>query len=175
MNESAFTSLLDQLDHGVWQSAADGQGLLMVDDTGLQAGPAQAPNVIIPPPDPNTLSAEELKRQSLSDAGRLLADYYRTHPLTRSGFNRQVERLIEQQGAAAFAAPQGALPQRTLFVDGGEVVAEPASSPRHRYGVFCELERPLEGAALATRLHQWLQQGTAYERYLSMNVCRYNC
>jgi hypothetical protein len=27
----------------------------------------------------------------------------------------------------------------------------------------------------ATQVEKWLNSGEAYDRYLSMNVCRYNC
>jgi hypothetical protein len=62
-----------------------------------------------------------------------------------------------------------------LFVDGGEVIAECADSPRHRYGVFCELESTLSEHAIEEQVRQWLERGEAYEDYLGMNVCRYNC
>ena len=95
--------------------------------------------------------------------------------LSRSAFDRQVEALFEQHGAAAFAALEGHYPERTLFVEGDRVVAESADSPRHRYGTFCELEEPLDGAALEAYVRQWLASGDAYELYIGMNVCRYNC
>ena len=95
--------------------------------------------------------------------------------LSQSDFNQQVEQLFALHGAAAFAAPSGHYPQYTLFVEEETVVAESASSPRHRYGVFCELDQPLAGAALEKHVRQWLSSGEAYALYLSMNVCRYNC
>jgi hypothetical protein len=39
--------------------------------------------------------------------------------------------------------------------------------------VFCELQRPL--AVLDERVRRWLERGEAHQRYLGMNVCRYNC
>ena len=98
-----------------------------------------------------------------------------TQELSRSDFDRQVEALFGQHGARAFAALEGQYPERTLFVEGEQVVAESADSPRHRYGTFCELEEPLSGAALEAHVRQWLASGDAYELYIGMNVCRYNC
>ena len=95
--------------------------------------------------------------------------------LSLSEFNQQVEALFERHGAAAFAALTGRCPQYTLFVDDDRVVAESVDSPRHRYGAFCELEEPLSGAGLEAYVRQWLASGEAYELYLGMNVCRYNC
>ncbi len=175
MNEQRFRELLQQVPDDQWQAVAQGQGLLLVDDQELAPGPADAPNLIIRRADDAQPSAAELQARSLADAGTLLADYYRTHPLTQAGFNRQAAALIRQHGAEAFAAPEGQLPRRTLFVDGGELVAEASDSPRHRYGAFCELERPMPSAAVVERVKRWLEWGEAHQRYLGMNVCRYNC
>ncbi|APZ43417.1 hypothetical protein [Acidihalobacter ferrooxydans] len=95
--------------------------------------------------------------------------------LSQVAFTQQVERLFDEHGAATFAAPRGHLPQVTLFVEDDTVIAESAQSPRHRYGVFCELDAPLTDAALDAHVRQWLHSGTAYELFISMNVCRYNC
>jgi len=175
MNEATFIQQLQQISPAEWQAVAQGKGVLVVDDLRLEIGPASAPNaVIVASTDPGA-DAAGLKLESLSSAAELLRNYYLTHPLSLAGFNHQAEALIRQHGASAFTALVGRLPRLTLFVDGGEVVAESAESPRHRYGVFCELDRPLEDTALDRRVWQWLQRGEAHERYLEMNVCRYNC
>lgn len=181
MNETRFRQLLQQLPDALWQRLLDGGGLSLADDLELQPGAADAPDLILRPGrlvregrcDHNELDA--LKAEIMAGAGVILADYYRTHPLTLAGFNRQAQALLARYGAAAFAAVQGGLPERTLFVDGGELVAEAADSPRHRYGVFCELQRPLSVEALDERVRRWLERGEAHQRYLGMNVCRYNC
>lgn len=175
MNHDQFVQLLRGLDLAEWQSVVEGQSLVMIDDCRLEPGPANAPNAVIHAPGSGGIDAEGLRRDSLADAESILANYYLTHPLTLAGFNRQLAALLDQYGAAAFAALSGQLPQRTLFVDGGEVLAEPPESPRHRYGVFYELDRPLPDSRLATRLQKWIERGEAHERYLGMNVCRYNC
>ena len=181
MNETLFRQLLQQLPDDLWQRLLDGGGLSLVDDLDLQPGAAEAPDLIIRP-DPvarrgrrDAANLAALKAEVMAGAGEILADYYRTHPLTLAGFNRQAQALLARYGMAAFAAVQGGLPERTLFVDGGELVAEAADSPRHRYGVFCELQRPLSAAVLDERVRRWLERGEAHQRYLGMNVCRYNC
>lgn len=173
MDATSFAAQLALLNDADWQAVVDGQAVLLVDDQHLAIGPAQAANAVIGT-QPG-MNAATLRRRSLADAAELLRNYYLTHPLTLAGFNRQVEALIERYGAAAFAALAGHLPPRTLFVDGGEIVAEPPDSPRHRYGAFCELQRPLSEAAAAAEVRRWLSRGEAHERYLGMNVCRYNC
>lgn len=95
--------------------------------------------------------------------------------LFQSDFNQQVEQLFTLHGAAAFAAPSGHYPQFTLFVEEETVVAESASSPRHQYGTFCELDQPLVGAELEKHMWHWLRSGEAYDQFLGMNVCRFGC
>lgn len=175
MDEKRFTQQLEALAPADWQAVAEGLGLLIVDDLGLEIGPASAPNAVVVASKHEGSDPASLKRETLGAAGDLLHNYYLTHPLTPAGFNRQVEDLIREHGATAFAAVAGQLPRYTLFVDGGEVVAEAADSPRHKYGVFCELERPLDETATEACVRKWLQRGEAHERYLEMNVCRYTC
>lgn len=167
MNEALFIQLLDRLTEQDWQAIAGGAALVLIDDRELALGSADAPNVIVRGP--------RQKPETMASAGSLLDDYYRHHPLSLAGFNRQVEGLIARHGAPAFAAAEGQLPSHTLFVEGGEVVAESSSAPRYRYGTFCELDRSLTDDALEARVRQWLASGEAHERYLSMNVCRYSC
>ena len=96
-------------------------------------------------------------------------------PPSLSDFNAQVTSLVEQFGAAAFCAPSGRFPEYTLFVDDDRVIAEPRGAPRHPYGVFCEISNELSESQITDRLNKWLETGEAYEEFLGMNVCRYNC
>jgi hypothetical protein len=95
--------------------------------------------------------------------------------LSKTEFNQRVEELFEAHGAASFAAVGGQYPRYTLFVVGDQVVVETADSPRHRYGAFCELDHVLDDVALDSHVRRWLRNGEAYNLYLSMNVCRYDC
>ena len=175
MNEQQFVSLLSGLEDSQWRSVLEGQAILMVNDLELELGDDGSANAIISASQDGSDTIVSLKEGSLRDAAELLQNYYLTHPLTLKGFNCQVEQLLEKHGARAFAAPIGQLPQFTLFVEGGEVLAEPSGSPRHRYGAFCELGHSVEDSAINARVSQWLETGEAHERYLGMNVCRYNC
>ena len=175
MNSTEFSRLLEQLKEADWRQVIEGQSVLMVDDLRLAIGPAQSPNAIVRAPEESETDFQSLRDESIEEAASLLTNYYLTHPLTQIGFNHQVTRLMEKYAPDAFAAPPGQFPRYTLFVDEGEVVAEASGSPRHRYGVYCELPRSLMGAALDDYVGRWLHRGEAHERYLSMNVCRYNC
>jgi hypothetical protein len=175
MKTETFFALLEKLDDGQWQQVAEGQAILMIDDQYLQTGPLQSANAIVQAEPGRVESWQTLKRTTLAGAQDILRNYYLSHPLTLAGFNHQVRALFSRYGARAFAAPIGRLPAYTLFVEGGEVVAEPGESPKHRYGVFCELGHSVPDAAVDDRIFRWLEQGEAHENYLGMNVCRYNC
>lgn len=175
MNQAGFLDQLEHLDTSHWQALLDGASLVLKDDQDLSLGAPGAPNVIVHPLRFDARSALELRVTVLGMAGQIWEDYYRTHPLTPQGFNRQVETLMESRGPAAFAATPGSLPDFTLFVDSGTVVAEPKGSPRHRYGAYLELKRPLPPAQVIDRVRAWVKTGRAYERYQGMNACRYNC
>ncbi len=92
---------------------------------------------------------------------------------TLTEFNQQVSQLLTQYGEQAFAAAQGQYPEYTLFVEEDRVIAEPRTSPRHRYGAFCELPKALDAQQTAARVQRWVASGEAYERFVGMNVCRY--
>lgn len=169
-----FQELLEALPDSAWQSIVAGEALLLVDDQHVEIGPASASNAILGS-DAEGSDWEALKMESVGQAKDLLANYYLSHALTRPGFDSQARVHLNKVGAESFTAPDGMLPVRTLFVDGGEVVAESSESPRHRYGAYCEVREGLSATARAEAAHRWLDEGDAYERYMSMNVCRYNC
>lgn len=174
MDEQQFHAQLRALPDEAWQRVAAGEALMMVDDEALKVGPADASEAIIAGGS-GEQDWESLKAESLADARALLANYYLSHPLSRAGFDRQAQQLLAEHGAIAFAAPPQKLPARTLFVEEGRVIAETAESPRHRYGAYCEIQPALPAAQIEAAVKKWLEQGEAYERYMSMNVCRYNC
>lgn len=96
-------------------------------------------------------------------------------PPSLSEFNAQVTSLVNQFGAAAFCAPTGKQPDYTLFVEDDQVIAESRGAPRHPYGVYCEVGAGLSESQMADKLSSWLTTGQAYQQFLGMNVCRYNC
>ena len=175
MTEGNFISLIEQLDNASWQAVIDGQCLALVDDIRIETGSDDRSDKIYCAPASSVSEISMLKDEVLANAAELLASYYLTHPLTLKGFNRQLELLIEANSELDFAAVPGQLPKYTLFVDVGEVQLENKDSPRQRYGVYCELDRLLAESKIVARVRKWLASGEAYEQYLAMNVCRYNC
>lgn len=175
MTAAEFRELLEQLPDGSWRAIIDGAALLLVDDQGVDLGSRDAPNAIVTAVDGVSDHATRFRARVITESEEILAAYYRTHPVTQVGFNRQVVRLIEEHGAESFAAAPDTLPELTLFVDGGVVVAEPSDSPRHRYGTYCELDGSSRVTSVAKRVQLWVESDEAYQSYLSMNVCRYSC
>jgi len=96
-------------------------------------------------------------------------------PPAQADFNALVDDLIIRYGAESFCAVDGQLPAYTLFVDGEEIIAVSKESPRHPYGVYCQISAGLSSREIHDYLNQWLQSGEAYDQFLAMNVCRYNC
>lgn len=180
MNTETFITRLSQLNDNDWQEILAGQALIMEDDIALKTGSTESATVIFPvigeSVDQETFpDTKAIQSYFLEHADKLLEEYYRTHPLTQKGFNSQVIALLEQLGNHAFVALPGHYPDYSLFVDSGTVIAEARGNPRHPYGAYLELERPLADAALKVRVKNWLENEEAYERYLSMNTCRYSC
>lgn len=173
MDAPRLAALIEQLEPDGLGEIGVGRSLRLVDDACLAWGRGGEPDVLLA--DLPAAARANPQRWLLDHAATLIADYYRIHPLTRAGFDRQVRGLFAQHGAEAFTAAPGRAADFTLFVDEGSVVAEAQHDPRHRYGVYCELGSPLSREIAAQRAHGWLESGEAYETYLGMNVCRYNC
>ncbi len=148
---------------------ADGECLIMHHDQALKVGSCDQAEVVIWGADENT-DAEALRDQVLAEAEQIFEAYYRSHTLTREGFNRQAEKLLELHGAASFTAAPGEQSAYSLFVQGGEVLAVAAGEPRHPYGAYCELMVPLAEPQAAQRAKFWLIQGEAHDRYMCCRV-----
>ncbi len=175
MNATHLRQQLDTLTEQQWQQLLAGGALEIVDDATLRVGDKTLPHILITAADLHADSVDALRQATIDNAEALIQDYYRRHPLTQEGFNRQARALIDQYGAEAFAATADKPAARSLFVDGGDVVAEPADSPKYPYGVHLELDHSADQASITTAVKEWIDSGKAYEDYRGMNVCRYNC
>ncbi|MGB1108988.1 MAG: hypothetical protein ACPG4N_01455 [Gammaproteobacteria bacterium] len=173
MTKQQFRALMEALPMESWPRIKDGETLCLADDARLEVKAAGAPMEVPLDTDPET--AEALREANLAASDAIYDAYYRGQPLTAVGFRAQLEGLFEKHGEAGFAAESGAYPEHTLFVDGGELIAESRQGPRFRYGTFLELNQPLDEAKRTSAVRQWADSNSAYEQYLSANVCRYNC
>ncbi len=175
MNATHVRQQLDTLTEQQWQQLLAGGVLEIVDDATLRISDKSSPHTLVTAEDLNADSVDALRQAIIDNAEALIQDYYRRHPLTREGFNRQARAQIEQYGAQAFAATADKPAARSLFVDAGDVVAEPADSPKYPYGVHLERDHSADQASIITAVKEWIDSGKAYEDYRGMNVCRYNC
>ena len=175
MTESLFIDQLRQLSESDWKTIFSGQALLMVNDCSLEMGATGQPNVVLAADFFSADDFSDFKQQALDSAAELYSNYYRTHPLTLYGFNDQFYRLVQQFSPEAFCAPAGNRAEKTLFVESGQLIVLDKTDPRYAYGLFCELSPMVKPSGVANHLSHWIEQGEAYEAYLSMNVCRYNC
>ena len=96
-------------------------------------------------------------------------------PPERSDFNAEVTALVAQHGACAFCGSENTPPAYVLFVEGNRVIAEPKDGPRYPYGFYCQIVDGLSELEQTRRLESWVDSGEAYQEFLAMNVCRYNC
>lgn len=174
MNEQLFKQTLEQLTELDWQSLLNGHGLLIIDDSDLIVGGLDAPKSLFHVSDFDVTSALDLKAHVTCSATEILENYYKTNPLTHHGFNRQVEAMVEEYGVEVFSAVVGEIAERTLFVEGGVVISETADSPRHRFGVYFEVDQPLSISELKDAFNQWLVNHSAYFEYVGMSVSRYS-
>jgi len=175
MNETLLIALLDQLSDSSLLAVQRGQALLLVDDASLSIGNPDSLNVLVASDDYDAPDAIELRRILKANAGEIIDAYYQSHPLSWMGFDRQVKGLCEQYGYHMFTATPGQRAEKTLFVEQGTVVVLDREDPRHIYGVYCEIAKSVNNEDIKPAVEQWIESGQAYDGYLSMNVCRYNC
>ena len=175
MTESFFIEQLKQLSDSDWHAIFSGQGLLMINDSHLEIGSPDLTNVIVAERFFTAKDDEAFKQHAINISRELYTNYYRTHPLTLYGFNHQFYRMLEKFSPEDFCASAGQRAEKTLFVEDGELIAMGESDPRHAYGVCCELPESIKPSTIVNYLSHWIEQGEAYEAYLSMNICRYNC
>ena len=175
MDAARLKILLGQLNTAALGVVLKGQALLLVDDASLALGDPEAPNVLVHPEAFSANDVEQLRQVLLENSEELIEGYYRTHPLSWVGFDRQVKALCETQGYETFAALPDARPAKSLFVDQGSVIAEGQDSPRFPYGTYCELPAATGPDEIKQAVERWIGSGQAYDSYLGMDVCRYNC
>ena len=175
MNEALLIDLLNQLNDSSLLVVQKGQALLLVDDASLSIGNPESLNVLVASGDYDALDAVELRRALKANAGKIVDTYYQSHPLSWRGFDRQVKELCEQYGHITFTATPGQRAEKTLFVEQGTVIALSSEDPRYSHGIFYELAEPVSNEDIKSALGQWIGSGQAYDGYLSMNICRYDC
>ena len=174
MKLNDFHSMILALDEKSWLAVVSGQAIALNKNDKLEIVEANADHIIVSPPE-KKISPELFKEKVIANEEELLNDYFQSHPVSTKSFQEQFLELTKRYGVMAFAATEGQLADYSLFVDKSELVAEGRESPRHQYGVYCEIDNNMSESEAESRVMQWVTSGEAYERYLEMNVCRYSC
>jgi len=172
MNIELFNQLLIAMTDSQWQQLANGMNLTLLNDQEFLID-SDISNCIVNSEQLAASGIADIKGYVMQNAGELLHNYYLSNPLSQTGFNWQVKQLFNKIGIENFVAHDFQPAAHSLFVEGSKVIAEDTSSPRHAYGVYFTAEN--EEDDTKQQAIDWVDSGEAYEVYLSMNVCRYNC
>lgn len=173
MNAHQFIQQLNLLSAKDWHAIANGHSVALKNDDELIISDNNTEQIIVDTKALAEQQADQIKDYVISQAEQFLQQYYLQHPLSQAGFNKQVLALISQHGIDKFISHDHQAAAFTLFVEGGEVIAEDDTSPRQPYGVCFKTESSSKD--IKQQAMNWIHSGEAYELYLSMNVCRYNC
>lgn len=174
MNTEQFKEVLQTLADEDYQAVLDGAALVVFQDKSLTLGKPEEAYVIYELGDEAFDSVGALKAHLLAHAESILKEYYQFNPLSKEYFNRELSALIQQHGETAFISMPGKETNLKLFVEDGKVIAEDNSSPRFKYGFHLSLEEKMLPQAISNKVKNWVQSGSAYSEYISVNVCRFS-
>jgi hypothetical protein len=174
MNVEQYKEALLALPDEDYQAILDGAALVVFQDKSLKLGEVSDAYGIYELGDDTFASKEALKAHLLDTAEATLKEYYQFNPLSKEFFNQSVVALINEHGEDAFIAMPGKQATLKLFVDDGKVVVEGAESPRFKYGFYLSLEEKMLPQAISNKVKNWIQSGSAYGDYISVNVCRFS-
>lgn len=174
MNSQQFIEALNELDDSQLQEILDGQGLIVYQDTSLTTGRPDAAYVIYELGEDAYDDIVALKTALSEQADALIDEYYQFNPLSKEYFNRELMKMLQELGWDAFLQQPGEEANYKLFVEKDQLVAEDASSLRFKYGTCLELEQKFPSTALQNKAKNWVQSGSAYEGYITTNVCRWS-
>lgn len=174
MNVDQFKLALNDFPDADYQKVLEGAALVIFEDRALALGKAQQAYVIFEMGDESFESTDALKASLIERAEALIPEYYQYNPLSRMHFNRQLNQLIQEHGARAFVTMPGQQASVKLFVNESEVVVEVESSERFKYGFCLVLNDKVLPQAIENKVKNWVSSGTAYDDYISVNVCRFS-
>ena len=175
MNAEEFVEAVQAMSDEDLQSLQTGDRLYLHNDHELMVGAEHKAARLNVELGEDAATPQTIRQALVDQAESLIEQHYRENPLSQPGFNQQVLRLVQEHGAENFAAGSGQRARYTLFVEGGEILRQQAGDARYPYGSFLELHKEFDAAERAKLVIDWIESGEAYQQYLSMNVCRYNC
>ncbi|MDX1353177.1 MAG: hypothetical protein R3254_09205 [Thiomicrorhabdus sp.] len=174
MNTEQFKQALTDFSDENYQAILDGAALIIFEDKGLTLGKSQQAYVIFEMGDESFDNIQALKNSLLERADELIQEYYQYNPISKMHFNKQLLDLVKEHGANAFVTMPGQEASVKLFVEGSHVVIEGNDSPRFKYGFCLVLNEKVLPQAVENKVKNWVQSGSAYDDYISVNVCRFS-
>ncbi|QAB14669.1 hypothetical protein [Hydrogenovibrio thermophilus] len=174
MDAQQFLTAVSALSDDDFQKVLNGSTLVVVQDRGLRLGKTDDAFVIYELGEDPFDTVASLKQYLIDNVEDLLRDYYQFNPISKEFFQARLRELMLEHGEAAFAAQPNNLPEKAVFVEQGELVCEGQESPRFKYGLYLRLDEAMPAMAVSNKVKNWLQSGSAYGDYISVNVCRFS-
>lgn len=174
MNVEQFKLALNDFPDADYQEILDGAALIVYEDKALKLGKAQQAYVIFELGQESFDSIDALKTSLIERAEALIPEYYQHNPLSKMHFNNQLNALIQEHGAHAFVTMPGKQASIKIFVNESQVVIETEESPRFKYGFCLVLNDKVLPQAVENKVKNWVSSGSAYDDYISVNVCRFS-
>ena len=174
MNAEQFKQALNEFPDENYQAIIDGAALIVFEDKALTLGKSQQAYVIFEMGDETFDSSDALKASLIERSNDLIQEYYQYNPISKMHFNNQLINLVKEHGANAFVTMPGQEAIVKLFVEGSEVIVETNESPRFKYGFCYVLNEKLLPQAVENKVKNWVSSGSAYDDYISVNVCRFS-
>ncbi len=174
MNTEQFKLALTEFSDENYQAILEGAALIIKEDKALTLGKPEQAYVIFEMGDESFDSVNDLKKSLLERSDDLIEEYYQYNPVSKMHFNNQLSSLVQAHGANAFITMPGQEATVKLFVNEGTVVVETKESPRFKYGFCLVLNDKLIAQAVDNKIKNWITSGSAYDDYISVNVCRFS-
>lgn len=174
MNAELFKQALTEFSDENYQAILEGAALIIAEDKALTLGKSEQAYVIFEMGEESFDSVNDLQSSLLTRADDLIEEYYQYNPVSKMHFNNQLLRLVQDHGANAFVTMPGQEATVKLFVDGDRVVVETNECPRFKYGFCLVLNDKLIAQAVDNKIKNWITSGSAYDDYISVNVCRFS-
>lgn len=174
MNTAELTQALQDFPDADYQAVLDGATLTVVQDKGLGLGKSESAFVIYELGEESFDSVDALKAHLIAQAEPMLKEYYRFNPVSKEYFQAQLTHYMNELGHMAFTAMPKVPAEYVIFVEDGQVIVEDSTSPRFKYGMYLTLDQDYQPAARINKVKNWIQSGTAYGDYISVNVCRFS-
>lgn len=174
MNVDQFKLALNDFPDADYQKVLEGAALVIFEDKALTLGKVQQAYVIFEMGDESFESTAALKATLLERADALIPEYYQHNPLSKMHFNNQLNQLIKEHGARAFVTMPGQQASVKIFANESQVVVETEESQRFKYGFALVLNDKVLPQAVENKVKNWVSSGSAYDDYISVNVCRFS-